>query len=61
MNIEDAQRKYDKERETSYCDEDRLCLRCNEEEAEDGEDYCYICEEVIKEKNRDRFIEKETY
>ena len=61
MNIDEAQRKYDKEREISYCDEDRLCLRCNEEEAEDREDYCYICEEIIREKNRDRFTAPESY
>lgn len=57
MNIDQAQRIYDKE----LPDENLICLRCLEEEAEEGEDLCYICEEIIRVRNRDRFISEETY
>jgi hypothetical protein len=61
MNFEQAERKRDLERETSYYADDNICLRCEEEVAEDGNDYCYICEEIIKEQNRDKFQSEETY
>lgn len=55
--LEDAQREWDNQ----LPEEDTICLRCEENEAEPGEDYCEYCNDVIRASNRDKFIEKETY
>ena len=60
-DFDQKERQRDLERETSYYSEDRLCLRCEEDEAELDEDHCSYCLETIRLQNKDRFIAQETY
>ena len=55
------ERQRDLERETSYYPDDNLCLICEEEKAEPGEDNCAYCDETVRLQNKDRFISQETY
>jgi len=60
-NFDEMEKKRDLERETNYYPDDKLCLRCEEEEAEQDNDYCEYCLDTIKEQNKDKFQSEETY
>jgi hypothetical protein len=53
--------KHDNEKAMNYYEDDNLCLRCEEQEAEPDEDWCEHCIELAIERNRDKFQAEETY
>lgn len=57
LTLDQAQERYDRQ----LPDDDNTCIRCEESEAEYGEDYCEYCAEVIRNQNRDKFQPRETY
>lgn len=60
-DFDKAEMKHDLEKAVLYYEDYNICLRCEENEAEPGEDNCEYCNDTIKHQNKERFQAEETW